>query len=494
MNPCIDFQVCNHNFLLADVIKRKQGGNPMLPNYQAVIIDEVHKFLPAARQMYGTGLSNTEPEALHGMLEKLPFVNEKKGRLACKYCQAALNFNDDLFKYLARSAAGFTQSGEIQDRAKTHIGKHAQIALRALSYNAGRLAGLLRENAADIKSADALYHSECIGLMHRFDALKKKADLFLSPEDMIYWLEAPFELNNKELRLASIPKDIDKRLYMDIWSKPFPKILTSGTIAVNGGFGYIKGQLGLNRVWKGGILETVKQAPFNYKEQCLLYISEKTPFPAPPEGIAGTASDNDLEKKYIDAVVKEINILITAACGHTAVLFTSYRVMGMVMSRFRNGRLPYPVFRLSKGEPFALEDFKASGNGVLFAAGTFWDGIDIPGDILSSLIIVKLPFAAPDPVNEYERSLCGSELEFKEQYVFADMIIRLKQGIGRLIRREDDTGLISILDFRMRLGAKYRSKVLAALPEYRVTSSVKDIHAFFRNKKSEEYFTRISEK
>ena len=166
----------------------------------------------------------------------------------------------------------------------------------------------------------------------------------------------------------------------------------------------------------------------------------------------------------------------------------------MVIAKLKGEHIPYPMFRLGKGEPYAIDNFKASVNGILFAAGSFWEGIDLPGDILSSLIIVKLPFAAPDPINEHERTLCGSDEEFKEQYVFADMIIRLKQGIGRLIRREDDTGIICILDSRMRLGGAYRSKVLATLPDYRVTSKVRDVRAFLRDKKNDDYFTQVSEK
>ena len=484
MSPDIDIQVCNHNFLLADASKRGKGVKPMLPNYQAVIIDEVHKLLPAARQMYGTSLSNKEIGALRGIITKLPFADGKKKSLALAYCQTAIDSNEDLFRYLSRSAAGFAQSGDVQDRVKTDIGKHAQIALRSLSYNSGRLADALKENAADIKN-----HPEHAGLIHRLESFKKKADMFLPPKDLVYWLETPAGSNDTELCLAAIPKDIDKKLYADIWSKPYPKILTSGTLAVNGRFDYIKAQLGLNTVWDGGILETTKRAPFNYREQCLLYISEKTPFPAPPDNFDSEAPSDNLEEEYISAVSEEVKDLITAASGHTAVLFTSYRVMGMVMSRLKDARLPYPMFRLGKGEPYAIKEFKASSNGVLFAAGSFWEGVDIPGDILSSLIIVKLPFAAPDPVNEYERSRYGSDEEFKDRYIFSDMIIRLKQGIGRLLRKIDDTGVISILDSRMRPGARYWRKVLATLPDYRVTNKLEDVRAFLREKKADGYFT-----
>ena len=125
---------------------------------------------------------------------------------------------------------------------------------------------------------------------------------------------------------------------------------------------------------------------------------------------------------------------------------------------------------------------------MLFASGALWEGIDIPGDALSMLIIVKLPFAVPDPIGEYEQTLYKDMFEYKSRVVVPEMLIKLKQGFGRLIRTETDTGVVAILDNRANSRGAYRGRVLAALPECRVVSSVAAVNRFIHEKKPIEYF------
>jgi ATP-dependent DNA helicase DinG len=163
--------------------------------------------------------------------------------------------------------------------------------------------------------------------------------------------------------------------------------------------------------------------------------------------------------------------------------------MDMVWEQLTARNIPFPMFRLDKGGVSAIERFKASGNGVLFASGALWEGIDIPGDALSLLIIVRLPFAVPDPISDYERTLHADMDAYKTKVVVPDMLLKLKQGFGRLIRMEADTGVCAILDIRARTGGSYREYTLRALPACAVTSSIADIEAFMRRKKTPEYFT-----
>ena len=146
------------------------------------------------------------------------------------------------------------------------------------------------------------------------------------------------------------------------------------------------------------------------------------------------------------------------------------------------------MFRLDKGGLLEIERFKQSGNGVLFASGAMWEGIDIPGDALSMLIIVKLPFAAPDPIGEYEMTLYGSMAEYKRHVVIPEMLIKLKQGFGRLIRTLTDSGVVAILDSRVRDNAPYRDIVLDALPHVWVTDNLSDVERLYINMKEPEYF------
>jgi ATP-dependent DNA helicase DinG len=162
--------------------------------------------------------------------------------------------------------------------------------------------------------------------------------------------------------------------------------------------------------------------------------------------------------------------------------------MSQVHSILQRRGLPFPLFRLERGGVHAIERFKRSGNGILLASGALWEGIDIPGDTLSMLIIVKLPFSVPDPIGDYEQSLCGSMDIYKARCVVPDMLVKLKQGFGRLIRTETDSGVVAILDSRVNGRGAYRSRVLAALPTCGVTHSVVEVKDFIRDIKSIEYF------
>jgi len=274
---------------------------------------------------------------------------------------------------------------------------------------------------------------------------------------------------------CAIPKDLDERLYKDIWSKGIPTILTSGTLSAAGDFSRIKQTLGLERL-KNRLTETSKPSPFDYHENAILYISENTPFP------------DQRSNEYILSIANEIERLIHAAHGHTAVLFTSYKAMDMVWEQLGERGLPFPLFRLDKGGIREIDRFKKSGNGVLFAAGALWEGIDIPGDALSMLIIVKLPFAVPDPISEYERSLYKDMDEYKWKVIVPEMLIKLKQGFGRLIRVETDTGIVAILDCRVDIDGAYCHPVLDALPDCYVTNDIVDVEDFIQAAKEAEYF------
>ena len=168
--------------------------------------------------------------------------------------------------------------------------------------------------------------------------------------------------------------------------------------------------------------EISKPSPFNHRDNTLLYISENMPFP------------DNRDRKYINAVAGETERLIRAAHGHTAVLFTSHDVLGRVHSILKQRGLPCPLFRLQRGDTNTIERFKRSGNGVLLASGAMREGVDIPGDVLSMLIIVKLPFAVPDPIGKYEQSLYSGFDEYKHRVIIPDMLLNLKQEAGRLIR------------------------------------------------------------
>jgi len=460
----IDIQVCNHNYFFADTLRRRDEKRPLVPNYQCVIIDEAHKFLQAARFMYGVELSNLSLLEIKEFVDSLNFKHEKAKKFIQQTASILTNENKKLFRGLVDKADSMTAEEELD---------HFTAAIDDDTYRHIR-------NIRNISNEliERLFSEPLVGngagrrvkILWELEQVCNQAAILVRHEELICWLET----DDDGHRLCAIPKDLHEKLYKDIWSKGMPIILTSGTLSAGGDFSHFKRTLGLDRAKR--LSETSKLSPFDYYEHSILYISENTPFP------------DQRNKDYILSISDEIEKLIYAAHGYTAVLFTSYKAMDMVWEQLASHGIPFPFFRLDKGSVREIDRFKKSGNGVLFAAGALWEGIDIPGDALSMLIIVKLPFAVPDPINEYERSLYQDMDEYKWKVVVPEMLIKLKQGFGRLIRTEKDTGVVAILDSRVNSVGAYRERVLATLPGCYVTSDIADVQDFIRAAKPPEYF------
>lgn len=469
-----DFQVCNHNYFLADVLHRSKGQRPLIPHYQAVIIDEAHKFVDAARQMYGVELSSL---AIPRVVADVGCFTYRKGSSGATVRELAVKLsgqNRRLFRLLTERVP--TTSGEEEtERIQTLLDETAAKHLSNIRRIGSELSGLLSE-----QMLLARYHGSCAQARFALSRIGEQAGILEQYENLVYWLEQPDgvlsskEESSLETLLCAIPKQLSDLLYKDLWSGSIPVILTSGTLSAAGSFDHIERKMGLDRV--RNLTETSKPSPFCYRENVLFYLSEFVPFP-------------DIhDKEYIAAVAEEAGQLIEASHGHAALLFTSYRAMDQVFALLEAQNFAYPLFRLDRGGGSAIDRFRKSDNGVLLASGALWEGIDLPGDVLSLLIIVKLPFAVPDPVSEYERTLYADMEEYKNRVVVPEMLMKLKQGFGRLIRTETDTGVVALLDSRVREGGAYRARVLDALPDCRVTSDIATVERFMQEKKEPDYF------
>ena len=463
----IDIQVCNHNYFLADVLQRAEDKRPLIPNYQCVVIDEAHKFLSAARSMYGTELSYLSLLKLNKLALSIKFMSDTEQDFIREATGILSNESVKLFRRLGEYALG-DDNGEDTGRYKALID----------CKNLQRLYNIYMITVELIDVITPAYVSDTgIGrkaqLLHELEMIKNQSAVFIDHSDHICWLEID---KNQDTRLCATPKRIDKLLYNDLWNKGIPTILSSGTLSVAGDFSRIKQTLGIKFMNPCRVVETSKPSPFDYFNKSMIYISENVPFP------------DQTNKDYILAVTNEIERLIYATHGHAAVLFTSYKAMDMVMEQLNGRNIPFPFFRLGKGSVREIDKFKESGNGVLFAAGALWEGIDIPGDALSLLIMVKLPFQVPDPISEYEKSLYSSFKQYQQEVLLPDAQIRAIQGQGRLHRLETDTGIFAILDMRMGKNGVYRDYFLNAFPECYVTSDIIDVSGFTVTQKPEEYF------
>ena len=253
-----------------------------------------------------------------------------------------------------------------------------------------------------------------------------------------------------------------------LWNTREPAILTSGTLAAAGDFSHTEQLLGLAAY--APLRHFRADSPFNYKKKCLLYF--------PPR--VKMQMDN---RKMAEEIVR----LVGACHGHALVLFTSYRQMAEVRA-LTDGQWTYPTYQAWRNGGKIIQQFKQSGNGVLFAAGSCWEGIDFPGDMVSLLIIAKLPFPIPDPVSDYKRQQYPNLRDYINAEVIPEMQKKLRQGFGRAIRTEQDSCVVAILDERAGIGGRYHDAALAALPTCPITEKIEDVQQFIREQKRPDYF------
>lgn len=308
-------------------------------------------------------------------------------------------------------------------------------------------------------------------LVSRLEQKREKLELLFEPDEFICWLE---QTGVTTCRLCDLLKQLDSILHEDVWSSERPYLLTSATLSVGGDFRHFMHQMGTDLLGKKRILTASKASPFDYQSHALLYLPMDMPFP-------------DMRKQdYVEAVLLQLEQLIMQSHGHTLVLFTSYRMMETVYRQLSVRITTFALFFMGKGRLGAIQDFRKSGNGILLASDSAGEGIDLAGDILSSLVVVKLPFPTPDPVMEYERSLYQDFHDYLSEIIVPSMLMKLRQWMGRGIRRETDTCVFSILD--CRASGWYRNDILAALPDMPVTDRIEDVGRFIHEHKSDSYF------
>lgn len=240
-------------------------------------------------------------------------------------------------------------------------------------------------------------------------------------------------------------------------------------------FSFFKKENGIARLSKHLVSECSTASPFDYQNHTRMYIPEDMPAP-----------DNKSDD-YINAITESILRLIDATNGHTAILFTSYKVLQAVYERAIHQLGKYEVFCMTRNNRKVISDFRKSRNGVLFASGSMWEGVDCVGDGLSSVIIVRLPFPLRSAAMEQKKEAIGDVAKFVHEYAVPEMLIKLRQGVGRLIRCETDTGVISILDSRAANGS-YVPRVKMALLKYPTVDSVEEVKSFMESVKGEDYY------
>lgn len=455
--PGLDFQVTNHNMYLMSQKTRSDDHPPLLRESCFVVVDEAHKFKEAAEDTFGESISEKDVEKYCSAVKDM----------CSKACNKKL-YNELLATVCAENAGLFRSLRKTLQKRDSDDDRGSIIKLN--NYQTARINRI----TSLVERIEELKQKTNYGVPVTGKSLLSALREIKNRTGSIIWLNVD---ENKILCLCRTPNNVNNILRDKVWNRNVSHVLTSGTMSDGTDFGYFKMQNGLDRIAKHLLLESKTESPFDYQNHARLYTPKSMPTP-----------DNNSEE-YIKAVADECYKIIRATNGHTAILFTSYKVLQSVHDLLTDKLTDYDIICMNRGNRTAITDFKKSKNGILFASGSMWEGVDCSGDALSSVIIVRLPFPMRTAIMEDKKGDCDGTFDFVNRYCIPNMLIKLRQGVGRLIRSETDTGVVSILDSRANSPA-YGAKVSTALAKYPQIHTVSEIADFINSVKKAEYFEK----
>lgn len=439
-------QICNNNYLLADAFHRREEYKPLLADYRALVVDEAHKLPEAARQMFGKNLCMDDIREIAYYLEREHQNVEARTLKAGMYSIFTIIMESHI------SSHGIKENFQLTGECEFCLWEGIQMIERMME----QLKGVVPK-----------------WVLNRLQEAKEVLECFLQKNSK-YVLHLRMD-KEKIPVLCAASREIPQLLREMLWDREqaLSAILTSGTLKAGKGFARTLQITGLEG--RTDVQSYVAESPFAYEENCLLYL---------PKTLRKCKRGS---REEVEMVAGQIHSLICSTYGHTLVLFTSYTLMGSVYQILRDG-IPFPMVEVWRHSQEEILRFKTMENAVLFAAGSCWEGVDFPGDMVSSLIIVKLPFAVPDPISEAEKETYESLEDYIQAIIVPDMQKKLRQGFGRAIRTETDTCVVSILDFRAVKGGKYHEDVMCALPPCQMAEELREVQDFIRSRKGVEYY------
>ncbi|BDU50467.1 helicase C-terminal domain-containing protein [Haliovirga abyssi] len=491
-----DVLVTNHHMYFADLSIRKESyffnNYSILPSYDLVVFDEAHNIEKVARDYFSIEVSKyMTSKILNAIYSNKKYKNQNGGYLLklvdflkkeiskegftvidnIVHNNIILNHKDfsdkfaDFFNSITNSFAKLGMKKEIKKRLKKSdlkniknwekeiVKRFAELKKVYINYKKDiiKIQGIIKDEDPEDKNGVILDFNRYIERLH---SIMKNLDFIMEIEknEFVYWIYINAKQTN--VKLSATPLDVGKDLEESLYQNLDNIIFTSATLAVNNKFDYFKNSIGLEE----DVIEEVIDSPFDYKNQMEIIIPSDLKEPTDKEFLVDSS---DFIKK-----------LIEVRKGNTFLLFTSYSALNMLYYAIRDELSQKGFNLLIQGQyprHSLIEMFKMGNNSVLFGTDSFWEGVDVKGDRLNSVIIIKLPFKVPsEPIVEaiIEKLKSEGKSPFFE-YQIPEAVIKLKQGVGRLIRSKTDKGIITLLDNRI-LTKNYGKQFLKSLPKGRL--------------------------
>ncbi len=440
-----DVVVINHHLFFADLALKEEGFGELLPSANAVILDEAHQLPDIATHFFGSGVSSRQLaelayDSVTEQVKEAPEAIELRSH-ADALNKAVQDMRLAMGRSEQRGAWRALKNKPQVKQALQQLQENLQLVNDALQALAERGKGL----------ANCARRAQL--LCERLDAMQQDS------ETTVQW----YETFRRSFVLRMTPLDIGGTFQNYMQTYPCSWVFTSATLAVGEQFVHFTQRLGLADA------ECLQlDSPYDYANNTLCYMPQGLPEP------------ND--SGYTKAVIEKALPVINASAGRAFLLFTSHRALREAADLLAEC-LPYPMLvQGTAPRRELLQQFRDAGNAVLLGTSSFWEGVDVRGEALSLVVIDKLPFASPgEPILQARLEA----LRAQGGNPFMDIqlphaVITLKQGVGRLIRGENDTGVLMLCDPRLRTKA-YGKVFLNSLPDMTVTNNASDVESFFRN-------------